>query len=175
MPGLRRCNMKYTITPSPDGKYIILKVKGEINRQTSIQPILEAHALAKKLGIWKHLVDVTEVKNTDSILEGYEFAYSDMINTEGIDKNALVAILVSPGDHSHDFIETVLRNAGLHVKIFRDPNAAKLSLTNNGLEERLGKIEEKGKSRKEKPPQIREGDNEAKREEILKQRVACVG
>jgi hypothetical protein len=122
--------MKYTITPSNDGKYIILKVKGEINRETVLQPNLEAHALAKKLGIKRHLVDVTEAKNTDSILHSYEFAYDDMINTKGIDKNAIVAILVSPADLSHDFIETVLRNAGLHVKLFRDLNAAKLFLTN---------------------------------------------
>jgi len=122
--------MKYTITPSTDGKYIILKVKGEINRETVLQPNLEAHALAKKLGIKRHLVDVTEAKNTDSILHSYEFAYDDMINTKGIDKNAIVAILVSPTDISHDFIETVLRNAGLHVKLFRDLNAAKLFLTN---------------------------------------------
>ena len=45
----------------------------------------------------------------------------------------------------------------------------------NGFEERLGKIEEKEKSRKEKASRIREGDNEAERGTILKKRVACVG
>jgi len=42
-----------------------------------------------------------------------------------------------------------------------------------GVEERLGKIEEKEQPSKEKPPRIRKGDNEAERETILKKRVAC--
>lgn len=40
-----------------------------------------------------------------------------------------VALLVSPDDHSHDFIETVARNAGLNVTIFTDLQAAKAYLT----------------------------------------------
>ena len=73
---------------------------------------------------------MASVKNTDSILGSFEFAYSDMINTEEIDKNPRGAILVSPFDHSHDFIETVLINAGLNVKLFRDPDLAKSFLIN---------------------------------------------
>ena len=122
--------MKYTITPSADGKYIILKIRGEINRQTIEQPNLEAHALGKKLCIQRFLIDVTEAINTDSILDSYEFAYTDMITTEGINKNARAAILVSPNDYSHDFIETVLINAGVKVKIFRDPDSARSFLIN---------------------------------------------
>ena len=124
-PNPGECNLKYTITPSKDGKYIIHKIKGEINRKNVIQPNLEAYDLAKKLCIRRHLVDVTEAKNTDSILDSYEFAYTDMTKMDGIDKNAHFAILVSPGDDSHDFIETVLQNAGLYVKKFTDPDLAK--------------------------------------------------
>ncbi|MBW1814413.1 MAG: hypothetical protein JRJ39_12290 [Deltaproteobacteria bacterium] len=71
---------------------------------------LEAHTLGGKLGINRYLVDVTESRNTDSVMESYDFAYEDMKNTEGIDLYARVALLVSPGDHSHDFIETVTTN-----------------------------------------------------------------
>lgn len=39
------------------------------------------------------------------------------------------ALQVSPDDHSHDFIETVARNAGLSVTIFTDLQAAKAYLT----------------------------------------------
>ena len=42
-----------------------------------------------------------------------------------------------------------------------------------GIEKRLGKIE-KDKSCQEKLPRIRKGDNEAERDTILKNRVACV-
>jgi hypothetical protein len=116
--------MNYTITPSADGMFIILKVKGNINRRIAMEMNLDAHALGKRLRVGRYLVDVTEARNTDPIGESYEFAYSDMQKREGIDKFALVATLVSPDDHSHDFMETVARNAGLNVKIFTDKDEA---------------------------------------------------
>jgi hypothetical protein len=117
--------MNYTIAPSEDGKYIILKVQGKINRQIAMKQNLETHALGKKMGINRYLVDVTEARNTDSVLDSYDFAYTDMKETEDIDRNARVTVLVSPGDHSHDFIETVAKNAGLNVTIFTDPELAR--------------------------------------------------
>jgi len=120
--------MYYTISPSEDEKYIILKVQGEINRKDAMVQNLEAHALGKEKGINRYLVDVTEAKNTDSITNNYEFAYTDIKKTESIDKTAHVAILVSPEDHSHDFIETVARNSGLNVTIFNDPELARQHL-----------------------------------------------
>jgi hypothetical protein len=35
-----------------------------------------------------------------------------------------VAVLVRPEDHSHDFAETVTKNAGQDITIFRDREAA---------------------------------------------------
>ena len=112
--------MNYTITPSGDGKYITLTVTGEIHRKAAMQQNLQAHALGRKLGINRYLVDVTGARNTDSVKDSYDFAYTDMSVTEGIDKTARVATLVDPDDHSHDFIETVSRNSGLNVTFFTD-------------------------------------------------------
>jgi len=123
--------MTYTITPSRDGRYIVLKVFGEINRRIAMKQNVEAHALGRKLGINRYLVDVTEACNTDTVQDSYEFAYKDMNGTEGIDRSARVATLVSPGDHSHDFIETVCRNAGLNVKLFTDPEMARSHLVSS--------------------------------------------
>jgi len=112
--------MSYTISKSENGKYIQLKVIGNINRQLALQYYLEAHALGAKIGIKRYLVDLTESRNTDTILRNYTFANQDMQNP-GIDKNARMALLVNPKDHSFDFIETVLRNAGNDVTLFHDP------------------------------------------------------
>ncbi len=116
--------MEYTITPSIDGMFITLKIKGHITRESATQLNLEAHALGKQLKIRRYLVDVTEARNTDTVTGNYDFAYSDMQKMEGIDKSAKVAILVDPSDHTHDFIETVTRNAKLNVRIFTDPEQA---------------------------------------------------
>jgi len=116
--------MSYTIKPSEDGKYIILKHWGEITSEMAMQRNLEAHALGTKLGLTRHLVDVTEARNVDSITKTYKFAYDDMQIPPGINRTARVAVLVSPDDHSHDFVETVTRNAGLDVTLFRNREAA---------------------------------------------------
>jgi len=116
--------MDYTITPSSNGKYIILKVKGTFRRPNIVPVILEAHALGMKLHIRGYLSDMTEAKNVDTNIENYEFAYTDMRKTEGIDKFARIATLVRPDDHSHDFVETVGVNTGMNFKIFTDRDEA---------------------------------------------------
>jgi hypothetical protein len=112
--------MHYEICPSEDESYITLVVKGEINRKIAMQQNLQAHALGKRLGINRYLVDVTEARNTDTTLDAYQFAYQDMHQTTGIDTKARVAVVTARGDHSHDFIETVARNSGLNVRLFTE-------------------------------------------------------
>ncbi len=114
----------YTISLSDDESYIILKILGKQTAELAMKQNLEAHAFGDELGIGRYLVDATEAVNVDSTLENYSFAYTDMQTPTGINKAAIVALLVSPDDHSHDFIETVSRNAGLNVTIFRDRELA---------------------------------------------------
>lgn len=121
--------MEYSIVPSEDKKYIILTIKGNITRVIAMQYNLEAHALGEKLGIHRYLTDVTEARNVESVLDKYKFAYRDMQQETGIDRRARVAMLVSPEDHSHDFIETVARNSGLDVTLFREREKAMEHLT----------------------------------------------
>lgn len=115
--------MSHTITPSEDKSHIILKVIGDLTTQLAVKQDLEAHALGRQLGIDRFLVDLTEARNVESVFENYNFAYKDM-NTEGINRQAHVVLLVSPQDHSHDFVETVARNAGLDVTLFREREPA---------------------------------------------------
>ncbi len=114
----------YTISLSDDESYIIVKILGKQTAELAMKQNLEAHAFGDELGIGRYLVDATEAVNVDSTLENYSFAYTDMQTPTGINKAAIVALLVSPDDHSHDFIETVSRNAGLNVTIFRDRELA---------------------------------------------------
>lgn len=116
--------MSSQISLSDDSTYIILEVTGEIDRQSAMQYNLEAHKLGKERGIRKYLVDLTNARNTETVLNNYEFAYKDMKHTEGIDTRAIVASVVAPDDHSHDFIETAFKNSGFNVTLFRDKQKA---------------------------------------------------
>ena len=116
--------MSYKISLSEDSVYIILEATGEITRENAMKYILAAHKLGKKHEIKRYLVDYRKARNTDTIINNYQFANEDMKQTPGIDLTAVVALLISPEDHSHDFIETVAKNSGLNVKLFRDKKKA---------------------------------------------------
>ena len=116
--------MEYSITVSEDGKYIILKVKGDMDRVSAMREIIEAHELGAKLGIERYMADLTEARNIRSIVDDYELANDYTHNDRRINTFARVAMLVSSEDHTHDFLETASINAGWRVKLFRDRQQA---------------------------------------------------
>ena len=115
--------MEYSITHSEDKLIVFLKVTGNINRQYAIECNIAAHEYGKKLGINRYLMDLVNSRNVDTTMGNYKFAYQDM-QSAPVDRDACVAILVHPDDHSHDFIETLAKNTGLNVNLFRDRDEA---------------------------------------------------
>ena len=95
-----------------------------MTRESAMEQIIKAHSLGKKLGINKFLVDMTESRNTESVIDNYKFAYEDM-TTSDIDPSARVATVISPDDNSHDFVVTAMMNAGLNIALFNDIESAK--------------------------------------------------
>lgn len=116
--------MTCTITPNIEKQYIYMKIIGDINRKFAMKYNIEAHLVGKQLRINRYLVDLTETVSNEPIIDQYDFAYKDMKDVPEIDKSACIAILVSPEDHSHDFIEIVSRNNGANVTLFRDREQA---------------------------------------------------
>ena len=117
--------MEYEIKPSSDGSYIIIKTYGEINRKIAIKQVNEAQKLAKEIGTNLFLSDVREARNSDTVFNQYDFAYEDLPSIKDIiTKESVVAVLAIPGDESHQFIETVTRNAGYKFRLFTDEEAA---------------------------------------------------
>lgn len=115
--------MEYSIFPSDDGSYIILKVVGTFGRQQALQYHLEAHRMGRAMGIDRFLLDFSEGRNTDTVLRHYTFVSQDMRHPE-INLDARIAMLVSSYDHSHDFIEAMLKQEGVDVALFYDLEAA---------------------------------------------------
>lgn len=109
--------MSLKITISENGKYIIGKVEGQLNREIAQQLAKEYVKLIKSTGIKRILNDVRGVPDTMGILNGYEYAYKD-VNTLGLPHGIRAAIVADEGDFSHGFQETVGRNAGYLVRVF---------------------------------------------------------
>ncbi|HES59949.1 MAG: hypothetical protein JW956_03595 [Calditrichaceae bacterium] len=116
--------MGYSIKLSEKKEYVILVIEGDFTGKDMLKYILEAHAFGHKKKVDNYLVDVTKAKNVDSVLGNYEFAYTDIQSIPGVNPRSKVASLINPEDHSHDFIETVLINAGMPIKLCRDLETA---------------------------------------------------
>ena len=115
--------MQHFISLSEDKSYVILKYVGEISREPVLKITEEAHRFGSRQGVKHYLVDVTEAVNVESLMGNYDFAYDDLDQAD-IDRSACIAMLVDPNDQTHDFVETLLINAGHGVRLFRDRETA---------------------------------------------------
>jgi hypothetical protein len=116
--------MNYSITPSEDQKYIIHKITGDIDRSIALPQVLESHALGRKLGIDRFLVDLREARNIDNIGNSFFFTNQDLKTNSRINIFARAALLISPEDESHNFIELTAINANLHFRLCTDHDQA---------------------------------------------------
>jgi uncharacterized circularly permuted ATP-grasp superfamily protein len=98
---------------------VILSVRGEITAATAMEFNREQHLLGVKSGVSRYLTDLCDCRNVDTVTNNLDFALHGMADA-AVDKNARVAVLVSPGDYSHDYLEGAFRSAGLDVVFFTD-------------------------------------------------------
>ncbi len=115
--------MNYEIKLSDSGKYVIVCVNSDMTRELAEQVGLEATHLARKKNINLFLYDLRNSTNRESVNSNYIFAKQD-INRIQPDYANKIAMLASPNDKSHNFVEIVLRNAGHNVLLFRDKEKA---------------------------------------------------
>ena len=115
--------MGYTISVSEDGTYLRVQVNEPMTRKLAGRIGQEMNATGAEHNLKCYLYDLRNVPNVESPATNYFFAHEDMPALH-LDKSVRSAILASPEDHSHDFAETVLLNAGYTVRLFRDEAAA---------------------------------------------------
>ena len=109
----------YSISVSEDGIYVIMKINGEIRGDVTLRPAIEANELARDVGVAGILADLTEARRKRSVTQALVYVREVVVKEPRISRNIKYAMLVSPDDHSHDFIETAAINAGLIVQLFR--------------------------------------------------------
>lgn len=115
--------MDYTIQQSQDKHFLVMKAMCDINIDVARRWTADLDRRSRETDVRWLLIDVRSVRNLCSVLENYNFAYHDLYDI-GVRRNVAVAILVSEGDHSHDFVETALRNAGISARLFTDEQPA---------------------------------------------------
>lgn len=121
--------MEFTLAPSEDGQYLITTVRGEVTRETAAQFIAAGFEEGARLGLGCHLVDLAEARNTDPITGMVHLQRDDIPGIESPYADVCVALLVAPGDHSHDFYAAFAQSTGLNIGLFwsRDDAVAYLN------------------------------------------------
>jgi hypothetical protein len=109
--------MSNEIKLSESGSFIIVRVNEDMTRKLAEALGLEAMHLGMKNNLNTFLYDMRNSRNKETINANYIFAKQDLKRLEPNPTNK-IAMLTSPDDKSHDFIETVLRNAGYNVRLF---------------------------------------------------------
>ncbi len=110
--------MKYEIMLSEDKTYLRVRVFDTINEKLSKEFAGEAIKEAKQLNIKKFFIDVRGSRNTSGTFHQYLFGHKDLSRL-GLEKLSKIAILTDEDDKSHDFIETVMCNAGYKCHLFQ--------------------------------------------------------
>lgn len=115
--------MKYEISISEDKTFVRIRVFGSITDEMNKEFAEKAILTARENNLLNHLVDVRQAQHVSSTFDQYQFAYKDMEQML-LDKKSSIAVLARADDQSHNFIETVFRNAGYNCKLFIDEETA---------------------------------------------------
>jgi len=115
--------MGFEVTSCEADRYIRITAWEPFVEEEAMQAAREALALGARLGVRVFLYDARQSPNMKSILTNYRVAYHELRALD-IDPGASAAILVSPDDHSYDVVETLCRNAGYNIRLFRKEGAA---------------------------------------------------
>jgi hypothetical protein len=109
--------MSYEISLSGNGTYVHVRVTEPMTRDLARRIALEANAHSSVHAVKRFLYDMRGAPNVETVFSNYQYANEDMASLQ-LERSARCAILVRPDDHSHDFVETAIRNAGYQVRLF---------------------------------------------------------
>lgn len=113
-----------SLSTNPDGSILIIRAQGVLTRE-ELRPILDqACALAKELEVRRFLLDMRDAPSREDVGQTYAIAYEDLRRSCGVAWGPRLALLVAGGDTSYDFLETVCRNAGVNLTLFRSEGDA---------------------------------------------------
>lgn len=120
--------MRYDITPSETGRYLVCRVTGPLTVTTARTLVRDVDRRSRSRQVKRILSDLRDAPSTLDTLATYRFAYTDMAAL-ALQRDVRVALLVHPDDPTHAFTETVVRNAGYDLRPFHTEPAALAWLT----------------------------------------------
>jgi len=120
--------IRYSVTYDSKNHMILITLKGLIDREAINKSRIEAARLAKQHNCFSVLADLREATSTISLMEIYDLPQttSEVLSASGIQAHQFKrAIVVALDLDNASFFETVSRNRGHNVRLFRDMEEAK--------------------------------------------------
>lgn len=110
----------YSVEVHADGSFLVVRsFSRPVTLDIAVAFTQRFTALGEQHDIRHCLIDVRGTYDDSSILDKFNFAYTQA-SEAGLSPTWRVAVLRRPDDHSADFIETVMTNAGYVFKLFDD-------------------------------------------------------
>lgn len=115
--------MSFEVFLSDNARYIVCRVNGPLDVDLAWDFTRELYRLSRDTCVDCFLFDVQDARNVSTTIDNFNFAHS-VEGEADLQASARAAILVAPGDTSHDSIQQMLSHSGLHARIFDDLAAA---------------------------------------------------
>lgn len=113
---------EYEVGVSPDESHVYVRVvRPSITLGLAEAFTRDLSQLGNDTGIARCLIDVRGAKSVAGVHGDYQYAY-EKAESAGLSRNWKIALLKDGIDRTHDFLKTVMDNAGWTSKYFEDEN-----------------------------------------------------
>lgn len=114
----------YEIGTSDDGTYVFARrFRLPYSKEIADKVAGDLYPLGQHPGVLGYLVDIRGTTSATTPHDKYEYAYRKTTDI-GVRRSQKMALLKDAGDHSADFMEIVMKNAGYMFRIFEDEGLA---------------------------------------------------
>ena len=121
----------YSVSIAPDGGFVYYLSRASArNAAEMAQRLRAATGLGEKHGLSRIMFDARGASFQLGLTAQYNYAYHEAAQL-GLTRSWRVAILVSAGERSYDFIETALINAGYNARLFTAYDQARAWLSSH--------------------------------------------
>jgi hypothetical protein len=115
--------MEYELSVSDDRRYINIRLYVPMTAKLSRTIAHDLADLSDETKIERFFFDLRGAVSELEVLSSYTMAYEDLEKI-GPSRSHMSVFLTDVEDKSHDFMETLYRNAGFNVKQFKDKDTA---------------------------------------------------
>jgi hypothetical protein len=116
--------MDFDLRLAPDGGHAIMTNHADVTRAAAVARQRAMQAFSERHKVTRFLIDTRGKQWVGGPRELYTFVRTTLPE-ENYNRHWRVALVTSPDDNSHDFLETVSHNVGYHVMVFKSIEKAR--------------------------------------------------